>query len=71
MMGKITVFSVDTCHHCQRVKELLVLNGATFTEISLTSKPEWRHYLFLLSNGMLDPILGVGWGGGGGLGTSE
>lgn len=53
-MGKITVFTVDSCPYCERAKDLLTSKGADFQEISLTSMPEWRHFMFLLANGEQD-----------------
>ncbi len=50
-MGKVTVFSLDTCPHCKRAKELLTKKGVEFQEISLTKNPEWRARMFLLANG--------------------
>ena len=52
-MGKITVFSQDTCPYCKKAKKLLEIKGADFEEISLTIKPEWRQFMYLLTNGML------------------
>jgi glutaredoxin len=52
-MGKIVIFSQDTCPYCKKAKELLQVKGAEFEDISLTVKPEWRQFMFLLTNGML------------------
>lgn len=54
-MGKITVYSQDTCPYCKKAKKLLEVKGADFEEISLTIKPEWRQFMYLLTNGMLSP----------------
>ena len=32
---------------------MLVSKGASFDEISLTSMPEWRQFMFLLTNGIV------------------
>ena len=50
-MGKITVFALETCPYCKKAKALLKQKGADFEEISITAKPEWRQYMFLLTNG--------------------
>lgn len=50
-MGKITVFTLDDCSNCHKIKQILEAKGAAFTEISLTKTPEWRSLLFLLANG--------------------
>ena len=50
-MGKITVFTVDGCSASDKTKELLTSSGAVFSEISLTTTPEWRAFLFILANG--------------------
>ena len=50
-MGKVTVFTVEGCSYCKRAKELLTKKGVNFEEISLSSQPEWRPLLFLLTNG--------------------
>ena len=50
-MGKITVFSLDSCPYCKKAKELLRGKGAEFEEISLTKNPEWRQLLYLITNG--------------------
>ena len=52
-MGKIIIFSLDTCPYCKKVKELLQAKGAVFEEVSLTIKPEWRQFMFLLTNGKI------------------
>ena len=52
-MGKITVFTLDDCSNCSKVKQILEAKGAAFTEVSLTKTPEWRSLLFLLANGEL------------------
>lgn len=49
-MGKITVFT-DCSSDCTKAKDLLKQKGADFEEISLLAKPEWRHYMYLLTNG--------------------
>lgn len=53
IMGKITVFTLDDCSNCHKIKQILEAKGAAFTEISLTKTPEWRSLLFLLANGKL------------------
>ena len=50
-MGKITVFTVNGCSTCDRVKQLLVSYDAVVNEICLTTSPEWTGLLFLLANG--------------------
>ena len=50
-MGKIVVFSLDTCPFCKKARALLKQKGADFDEISVTAKPEWRQFLYLLTNG--------------------
>lgn len=50
-MGKITVFALDTCPYCKKAKALLKQKGADFEEVSITAKPEWREYMYLLANG--------------------
>ena len=51
-MGKITVFSLDTCPFCKKAKAVLRQKGVDFDEISVTAKPEWRQFMYLLTNGM-------------------
>ena len=50
-MGKITVFSLDTCPFCKKAKELLASKGVSFDVISLTQQPEWRPLMYLLTKG--------------------
>ena len=50
-MGRVTVFVRDDCPHCARAKKLLDEKGVQYECISLSSQPEWRSLLFLLSNG--------------------
>ena len=56
-MGKITVFALETCPYCKKAKALLKQKGANFEEVSITAKPEWRQYMFLLANGEHASIL--------------
>lgn len=50
-MGKVTVFTLDGCPHCKKAKEILQAKGVEFNEISLTTTPQWRPLLYILSNG--------------------
>ncbi len=50
-MGKITVFALDDCPFCKKVKELLTSKGVSFDVISLTQQPEWKSLMFLLTKG--------------------
>ena len=49
-MGKITVFTGCNSEG-EKAKDLLKQKGASFEEVSITAKPEWRHYMYLLANG--------------------
>ena len=53
-MGKITVFA-DCSSDCKKAKDLLKQKGANFEEISIIAKPEWREYMYLLTNGEQGP----------------
>eukprot|EP01013_Petalomonas_cantuscygni_P043540 TRINITY_DN8284_c0_g2_i1.p1 TRINITY_DN8284_c0_g2~~TRINITY_DN8284_c0_g2_i1.p1 ORF type:complete len:559 (-),score=118.02 TRINITY_DN8284_c0_g2_i1:131-1807(-) len=54
-MGRITVFSTNTCPHCARAKEILKRHGAPFTNISLTDHPDRRPDMLALSDRMSVP----------------
>eukprot|EP00040_Diaphanoeca_grandis_P009777 m.50107 g.50107 ORF g.50107 m.50107 type:complete len:501 (+) comp21213_c0_seq1:199-1701(+) len=54
-MGKITVFSLQTCPHCKRAKQLLTDEGWSFTEISLTDYPEKRADMLKLADRLTVP----------------
>ena len=45
------MFSLDTSPDCKKAKAVLKQKGADFEEISITTKPEWRQYMYLLANG--------------------
>lgn len=50
-MGKVTIYTMDGCTYCKRAKELLTQKGVAYEEISLTSQPEWRPLLYLMTGG--------------------
>ena len=49
-MGRITVFHLATCPHCQRAKALLTQRGITYHDISLTDYPEMRAGMLQLAD---------------------
>ena len=54
-MGRITVFSLDDCPHCRRVKGALKEKGFSFVEISLSSYPQKRGDMISLSDRLSVP----------------
>ena len=49
-MGRITVFSLSSCRHCQRAKALLSARGVPYLEINLEHHPERRADMVALAN---------------------
>ncbi|HEY2397991.1 MAG TPA: glutaredoxin domain-containing protein [Solirubrobacteraceae bacterium] len=41
-MGRITVYTTDSCSFCSRVKGLLETTGVPFAEVNLTKDPTGR-----------------------------
>ena len=41
-MGRITVYTTDSCSFCSRVKGLLDASGAAFSEVNLSRDPVGR-----------------------------
>mmetsp|Transcript_37379 Transcript_37379/g.90762 ORF Transcript_37379/g.90762 Transcript_37379/m.90762 type:complete len:513 (+) Transcript_37379:70-1608(+) len=54
-MGKITIFSLEDCPHCKRVKAAFDTRSIPFQEINLTKYPEKRSDMLSLSNRLTVP----------------
>jgi glutaredoxin len=54
-MGRITIFSVDDCVHCDRLVSALKDRELPFTEISLSSYPQRRPDMLALSDRLTVP----------------
>lgn len=54
-MGRITVFSLDDCPHCKRVKGALQAQGFSYVEVSLSSYPGKRGDMIALSDRLSVP----------------
>lgn len=54
-MGRITVFTINSCRHCKRVKAALNTRDIPFVEISLTTHPEKRSDMQALSEKLTVP----------------
>ncbi|CAB9514610.1 Glutaredoxin 3 [Seminavis robusta] len=54
-MGRITIFALDECPHCQRAKGAFKERGIPYTEISLSSHPHRRTDMLALSDRLTVP----------------
>jgi glutaredoxin 3 len=54
-MGRVTVFSIASCPHCQRAKALLTRRGVPFHDVSLTDYPEKRADMLQLADRLTVP----------------
>jgi glutaredoxin 3 len=54
-MGRVTVFSLAACPHCQRAKAVLTKRGVPFTDVSLTDYPEKRADMLQLADRLTVP----------------
>ncbi len=55
IMGRITIFTIESCHHCLRVKAALHSHDIPFVEISLSNEPVRRADMVSLSNRVTVP----------------
>lgn len=54
-MGRITIFSISSCPHCDRVKSLLKSQDVPYSEINLTDYPHRRADMLALTDAMTVP----------------
>ena len=54
-MGRVTVFSLATCPHCQRAKAALTARKIPYTDVSLTDYPEKRADVLQLTDRLTVP----------------
>ena len=54
-MGRVTIFSLSECPHCQRSKELLSRLEMRFVDISISDYPEKRNDMLQLADRLTVP----------------
>ena len=54
-MGRVTIFSLEECPHCKRAKAALKERGIPYTEISLSTHPQRRSDVLVLSDRLSVP----------------
>lgn len=54
-MGRITIFSLDDCPHCKRIKQAFTDRKIPYTEISLSLYPQKRNDMLSLSDRLTVP----------------
>lgn len=54
-MGRITIFSLESCPHCKRAKSLIDNKGWAYTDISLSAYPEKRSDMLKLADRLTVP----------------